>query len=149
MKHKEVDHRACYLQWLLMDLMAGILTVEVLFVCVSVHLSLRTLSSSLPAASACVAAGIANVDTRAITMRLRDTGCLNGVICDDLSVPVEELVSRCKSWTIVGKDLIKEVRKRFSTCRPACLRLAKLQSTSSCRLRASFGLSAHKSVHAH
>ena len=67
-------------------------------------------SQGLLAASAHVAAGIANVDTRAITMRLRDTGCLNGVICDDLSVPVEELVARCKSWTIVGKDLIKEVR---------------------------------------
>ena len=57
-----------------------------------------------------LAAGIANVDTRAITMRLRDTGCLNGVISDDMSVPVEELLTRCKSWTIVGKDLIKEVQ---------------------------------------
>lgn len=85
-----------------------------------------------------MAAGIANVDTRAITMRLRDTGCLNGVICDDLSVPVEELVSRCKSWTIVGKDLIKEVRKRFSTCRMGCCRLAKPWSTSSCTLKATF-----------
>lgn len=43
-------------------------------------------------------------------MRLRDTGCLNGVISDDMSVPVEELLARCKSWTIVGKDLIKEVQ---------------------------------------
>ena len=52
------------------------------------------------------------MDTRAITMRLRDTGCLNGVICDDLSVPVDDLVARCKGWTIVGKDLIKEVQPR-------------------------------------
>ena len=81
------------------------------------------LALSLPAASACVAAGIANVDTRAITMRLRDTGCLNGVICDDLSVPVEELVSRCKSWTIVGKDLIKEARTRSSISASACFRV--------------------------
>ena len=95
-----------------------------------------------------MAAGIANVDTRAITMRLRDTGCLNGVICDDLSVPVEELVSRCKSWTIVGKDLIKEVRSRFSTYRSACLRRAQMRFTNSCRLKASFGLSAHMNVHA-
>lgn len=90
------------------------------------------------ALSACMAAGIANVDTRAITMRLRDTGCLNGVICDDLSVPVEELVSRCKSWTIVGKDLIKEVRDCVSTCELVRLRLARSGCTSSCRLRAKF-----------
>jgi len=60
------------------------------------------------------------VDTRAITMRLRDTGCLNGVICDDLSVPVDDLVARCKGWTIVGKDLIKEVPPRSLHCRSSC-----------------------------
>ena len=54
--------------------------------------------------------GIAGVDTRAITRRLRVTGCLNGAICTDPSVTDEELLARCKSWTIVGKDLIKEVR---------------------------------------
>ncbi|KAL4430872.1 hypothetical protein ABPG75_006128 [Micractinium tetrahymenae] len=53
--------------------------------------------------------GIAGVDTRAITRRLRVTGCLNGAICTDPSVSDEELVARTKSWTIVGKDLIKEV----------------------------------------
>ena len=31
-------------------------------------------------------AGIANVDTRAITRRLRDTGALNGVITSDASI---------------------------------------------------------------
>lgn len=123
--------------------------------------------------------GIAGVDTRAITRRLRVTGCLNGAITTDPSIsgarlgrqqmgitclpktwldsklescrhPMrgvvhsciawsvaagassvpsqptpaachraaaaslcpadEELLQRCKSWTIVGKDLIKEVR---------------------------------------
>ncbi|KAK9806878.1 hypothetical protein WJX72_005945 [[Myrmecia] bisecta] len=53
--------------------------------------------------------GIANVDTRAITRRLRNTGCLNGVICTDPSVSDEDLVQRTKNWTIVGKDLIAEV----------------------------------------
>ncbi|GAB4817809.1 hypothetical protein N2152v2_004855 [Parachlorella kessleri] len=56
--------------------------------------------------------GIANVDTRAITRRLRVTGCLNGVITTDASIPEEKLVEMTKSWTIVGKDLIQEV-----TCR--------------------------------
>lgn len=113
--------------------------------------------------------GIAGVDTRAITRRLRVTGCLNGAICTDPSVsgtscgswlgcanatgqrcsgrpcadapavgtlaaPIgcftpqhhphakrchppastsacadEDLLAMTKSWTIVGKDLIKEV----------------------------------------
>ncbi|KAI7841584.1 hypothetical protein COHA_004754 [Chlorella ohadii] len=53
--------------------------------------------------------GIAGVDTRAITRRLRVTGCLNGAITTDPSISDEELLQRCKSWTIVGKDLIKEV----------------------------------------
>lgn len=53
--------------------------------------------------------GIANVDTRAITRRLRATGCLNGVITTDSSIPDAELVAMTKAWTIVGKDLIKEV----------------------------------------
>jgi carbamoyl-phosphate synthase small subunit len=53
--------------------------------------------------------GIADVDTRAITRRLRVTGCLNGVITTDTSISDDELLQRCKSWTIVGKDLIKEV----------------------------------------
>ena len=56
--------------------------------------------------------GIAGLDTRAITRRLRVTGCLNGVICTDPSIPDEELLAQTKAWTIVGKDLIKEV-----TCR--------------------------------
>lgn len=54
-------------------------------------------------------AGIADVDTRAITRRLRDTGALNGIITTDLAIPVEELVQQTKSWSILGKDLISEV----------------------------------------
>jgi carbamoyl-phosphate synthase small subunit len=53
--------------------------------------------------------GISNVDTRAITRRLRVTGCLNGVISTDASKSEEELLQATRSWTIVGKDLIKEV----------------------------------------
>lgn len=53
--------------------------------------------------------GIADVDTRAITRRLRVTGCLNGVITTDASIPDEDLIAKTKAWTIVGKDLIKEV----------------------------------------
>lgn len=53
--------------------------------------------------------GIADVDTRAITRRLRVTGCLNGVITTDQSKSDEQLIEMTKSWTIVGKDLIKEV----------------------------------------
>lgn len=58
---------------------------------------------------ACPAAGIADVDTRAITRRLRDTGALNGIITTDMSTPAEELVQKTKSWSILGKDLISEV----------------------------------------
>ena len=53
--------------------------------------------------------GIAGVDTRALTLRLRETGCLNAVICADASVSDAELVERAKSFSIVGKDLISEV----------------------------------------
>ena len=53
--------------------------------------------------------GIAGVDTRALTLRLRETGCLNAVICADASIPDSELVARAKSFSIVGKDLISEV----------------------------------------
>jgi len=53
--------------------------------------------------------GIANVDTRAITRRLRVDGCLNGVICTDEGIPDADLVGMTKSWSIVGQDLIKEV----------------------------------------
>ena len=53
--------------------------------------------------------GISDIDTRAITRRLRDTGCLNGVITTDNSKTDDELVKMCKEWTIVGKDMIGTV----------------------------------------
>lgn len=43
------------------------------------------------------------MDTREITRRLRDTGALNGIITTDMSTPVEELVEKTKSWSILGK----------------------------------------------
>jgi carbamoyl-phosphate synthase small subunit len=73
---------------------------------VSNYRSAMTLDSYLRAEGVL---GIADVDTRAITRRLRVTGCLNGAICTDPSVPDAELVALTKSWSIVGKDLIKEV----------------------------------------
>jgi len=39
---------------------------------------------------------IADVDTRAITRRLRETGCLNGVITTDASKTDEELIALTK-----------------------------------------------------
>eukprot|EP00882_Tetradesmus_deserticola_P003352 GHRQ01003548.1.p1 GENE.GHRQ01003548.1~~GHRQ01003548.1.p1 ORF type:complete len:464 (+),score=206.82 GHRQ01003548.1:50-1441(+) len=53
--------------------------------------------------------GLSNLDTRALTKVLRETGCLNGVICTDASKSDEELVAMTKNWTIVGKDLLSVV----------------------------------------
>eukprot|EP00879_Flechtneria_rotunda_P022618 GHRR01023884.1.p1 GENE.GHRR01023884.1~~GHRR01023884.1.p1 ORF type:complete len:321 (+),score=53.15 GHRR01023884.1:35-997(+) len=53
--------------------------------------------------------GIANLDTRALTKVLRETGCLNGVITTDHSKSNEELMNMAKNWTIVGKDLLSVV----------------------------------------
>ena len=50
--------------------------------------------------------GISDIDTRAITRRLRDTGCLNGVITTDAAKTDDELIAMAKGWTIVGKDMI-------------------------------------------
>ena len=64
----------------------------------SCHLSVRR-----PERHALACAGIADVDTREITRRLRDTGALNGIITTDMGAPVEELVEKTKSWSILGK----------------------------------------------
>ncbi|KAK9804592.1 hypothetical protein WJX73_004577 [Symbiochloris irregularis] len=53
--------------------------------------------------------GIADVDTRAITRRLRDTGALNGIITTDASISDDQLVRQAKEWSILGKDLVAEV----------------------------------------
>ncbi|KDD76846.1 small chain of carbamoyl-phosphate synthase [Helicosporidium sp. ATCC 50920] len=56
--------------------------------------------------------GLADIDTRALTRRLRVRGCLNGVITTEMAAPAAELAQQSREWTIVGKDLIREV-----TCR--------------------------------
>ncbi|CAD7700529.1 unnamed protein product [Ostreobium quekettii] len=53
--------------------------------------------------------GIADVDTRALTKRIRESGSLVGVISTDVAVSDEELLQRAKNWTIVGKDLLSVV----------------------------------------
>ena len=53
--------------------------------------------------------GITDIDTREITRRLRETGCLNGVLTTDASLSDAELVAKAKAYNIVGKDLISEV----------------------------------------
>lgn len=46
-----------------------------------------------------------DVDTRAITRRLREDGSLIGVLSTDNAKTDEELLQMSKSWDIVGKDL--------------------------------------------
>jgi carbamoyl-phosphate synthase small subunit len=53
--------------------------------------------------------GLAGVDTRALTLRLREAGCLNAVLCHDPAVPAAELVARAAGWSIVGQDLVAQV----------------------------------------
>lgn len=53
--------------------------------------------------------GIAGVDTRQLTRQLRETGSLVGVVCTDDSVPEADLVRQATEWSILGKDLLKEV----------------------------------------
>ncbi|KAG2426313.1 hypothetical protein HXX76_013070 [Chlamydomonas incerta] len=53
--------------------------------------------------------GIANLDTRALTKVLRETGCLVGVVTTDATKTDAELVTMAKGWTIVGKDLLSVV----------------------------------------
>lgn len=53
--------------------------------------------------------GISDIDTRAITRRLREEGSLIGVLTTDKSKTDEELIEMSKTWSIVGKDLITNV----------------------------------------
>ena len=53
--------------------------------------------------------GIYDVDTRAITRRLREDGSLIGVLSTDNSKTGEELLKMSQSWDIVGIDLISGV----------------------------------------
>ncbi|KAJ6347916.1 hypothetical protein OIU76_004414 [Salix suchowensis] len=53
--------------------------------------------------------GIYDVDTRAITRRLRQDGSLVGVLTTEESKTDEELLKMSRSWDIVGIDLISGV----------------------------------------
>ncbi|KAJ7956972.1 Carbamoyl-phosphate synthase small chain [Quillaja saponaria] len=53
--------------------------------------------------------GIYDVDTRAITRRLREDGSLIGVLSTEESKTDEELLKLSRSWDIVGVDLISGV----------------------------------------
>jgi len=53
--------------------------------------------------------GIYDVDTRAITRRLRQDGSLIGVLSTEESKADEELLDLSRSWNIVGVDLISGV----------------------------------------
>ncbi|GLU13257.1 hypothetical protein SLE2022_299000 [Rubroshorea leprosula] len=53
--------------------------------------------------------GIYDVDTRAITRRLRQDGSLIGVLSTEKSKTDEELLEMSRSWDIVGVDLISGV----------------------------------------
>ena len=46
-----------------------------------------------------------DVDTRAITRRLRQDGSLIGVLSTDNSKTDEELLQMSQSWDIVGRDM--------------------------------------------
>ncbi len=54
--------------------------------------------------------GISNVDTRALTRRLRDKGVLHAALCTDGSHTVEQLLNLAQSWEgLDGRDLVREV----------------------------------------
>ena len=46
-----------------------------------------------------------DIDTRAITRRLREDGSLIGALTTDSSKTDEELLHAAKTWEIVGKSL--------------------------------------------
>lgn len=54
--------------------------------------------------------GIADIDTRALTRRLRDSGSLKGVLCTDFAITDEALIEKARSWAgLDGIDLVKTV----------------------------------------
>lgn len=53
--------------------------------------------------------GIYDVDTRAITRRLREDGSLVGVLSTEMEKSDEELLDMSRSWDIVGVDLISDL----------------------------------------
>lgn len=54
--------------------------------------------------------GISEVDTRALTRRLRDKGVMHAALCTDGSHSVDELLALAQNWEgLDGRDLVKEV----------------------------------------
>lgn len=54
--------------------------------------------------------GISEIDTRALTRRLRDHGIVQAALCTDGSHTVEELLALAQSWEgLDGRDLVREV----------------------------------------
>eukprot|EP01025_Chloroclados_australasicus_P038754 TRINITY_DN4003_c0_g2_i1.p1 TRINITY_DN4003_c0_g2~~TRINITY_DN4003_c0_g2_i1.p1 ORF type:complete len:433 (-),score=51.25 TRINITY_DN4003_c0_g2_i1:457-1755(-) len=53
--------------------------------------------------------GISQIDTRELTRKIREAGCLVGVLSNEEQQATEQLVEQAKSWSIIGKDLLKEV----------------------------------------
>ncbi|HRW05011.1 MAG TPA: glutamine-hydrolyzing carbamoyl-phosphate synthase small subunit [Caldilineaceae bacterium] len=54
--------------------------------------------------------GISEIDTRALTRRLREQGILHGALCTDGSHTAEELLAMACSWEgLDGRDLVSEV----------------------------------------
>ena len=56
--------------------------------------------------------GIAGIDTRALTRRIRDTGAPHGVLCHspDADIDIDSLMSRAATWPgLAGMDLASEV----------------------------------------
>jgi carbamoyl-phosphate synthase small subunit len=54
--------------------------------------------------------GISEVDTRALTRRLRDKGALHGALCTDGMHSADELLALARGWEgLDGRDLVQEV----------------------------------------
>ena len=54
--------------------------------------------------------GISEVDTRALTRRLRDKGVLHAALCTDGTHSADELLTMARSWQgLDGRDLVQEV----------------------------------------
>lgn len=64
--------------------------------------------------------GISEVDTRALTRRLRDGGAMPGVICTDEGVSDAALHAAVASWTLDGVDMVSTVstRERYTWAAP-------------------------------
>jgi len=54
--------------------------------------------------------GISEIDTRALTRRIRKQGILHGALCTDGSQTIDELLTMARSWEgLDGRDLVSEV----------------------------------------